>query len=65
MAEMTAQDRHDLEKYRATERKREHDRKIKYQQSLGPVPTWREREIADLDLFESLWKRGMVAPKGV
>jgi hypothetical protein len=62
MAEMSAQDRYDLEKYHATERARERARKIAYQRSLGPVKTWQEREMAEQDLFDSLWKRGM-APR--
>jgi hypothetical protein len=62
MAEMTWQDRHDLEKYRDTERRRERERQIKAQAATGPVQSWREREIAALDLFEDLWKRGM-APR--
>jgi hypothetical protein len=60
MAEMSQQDRHDLEKFRDTERKRERDRQIRYQQSLGPALTWRERELKELEMFESQWKRGMV-----
>jgi DNA-binding PadR family transcriptional regulator len=35
MAEMSPQDRYDLEKYRATERKRERERQIKAQAALG------------------------------
>ena len=62
MAEMTWQDKHDLEKYRDTERKRERARQIAAQAATGPVQSWREREIASQDLFESLWARGM-APK--
>ena len=58
MAEMTAQDRHDLEKYRDTERRRERARQIAAQAALGPVKTAREIEIASLDLFESLWETG-------
>jgi hypothetical protein len=62
MAEMTQQDKHDLEKFRDTERRRERERQIKAQAALGPVKTWQQREIEAEDLFESLWKRGM-APK--
>jgi hypothetical protein len=59
---MNQQDKADLERFRATERKREKERQIRYQESLGPVPTWRERELRELDMFEDQWKRGM-APK--
>jgi hypothetical protein len=59
---MSMQDRYDLEKFRATERKREKERQARAQAATGPVLSWREREIRELDLFEDLWKRGM-APK--
>jgi hypothetical protein len=59
---MNSHDEAELERYRRTERKREKERQIRYQESLGSTLTWKEREIAALDLFEGQWKRGM-APK--
>jgi hypothetical protein len=59
MADMTAQDRHDLERFRDTERKRERERQIKAQAATGPFKSWQQREIQELDTFEGQWKRGM------
>ena len=61
---MNSHDEAELERYRKTERDRKRERQIRYQQSLpgatpqGPILTWREREIAAEDLFESQFKRG-------
>jgi hypothetical protein len=46
----------DLERFRDTERKREKERQIRYQQGLGPVKTSRELEIERLDRLEEIWK---------
>ena len=51
-----------IEKFERTERRRKREQQIAAQAATGPVQSWREREIASLDLFESQWKRGM-APK--
>jgi hypothetical protein len=58
MAEMTPQDRYDLEKYRATERRRERERQIAAQAATGPVKTWQQREIEAEDLFQAQFLRG-------
>ncbi len=53
---MNEQDKRDLEKFRATERKREKERQIRYQEGLGPVKTARERELEDLDRREGYFR---------
>jgi hypothetical protein len=49
--------RHLIEKFERTERNRKREAQIKYQESLGPVKTWREQELAALDRWDALWKR--------
>jgi hypothetical protein len=46
-----------IEKFEKTERDRERERQIKYQESLGPVKSWREREIEELDRWDAMWNR--------
>jgi hypothetical protein len=53
---MDQNDKADLERFRDTERKRERERQIRYQESLGPVKTARELEIERLDRLEEIWK---------
>jgi hypothetical protein len=47
-----------IEKYEKTERDRERARQIKYQESLGPVKTWQEREIEAEDMFQAQFLKG-------
>jgi hypothetical protein len=46
-----------IEKFERTEDERERERRIKYQESLGPVKSWREREIERLDRLDAIWNR--------
>jgi hypothetical protein len=39
-----------IEKFERTEAKRRRDRQIAAQAATGPVQSWREREIASLDM---------------
>ena len=58
---MDQNDINDLEQFQDNEARRERERQIRYQESLGPTLTWRERELRSLDMFEAQWKRGLVA----
>ena len=39
----------DFAKFQRTESERDKERQRRYQESLGPVKSWREQEIAELD----------------
>jgi hypothetical protein len=54
---MDQNDINDLEQYRDTERKRERERQIRAQAQLPQGPTQRERDLADLDRWDAIWKR--------
>jgi hypothetical protein len=54
---MDQNDKDDLERFRDTERKREKERQIRYQQGLGPVKSWRELEIERLNRLDEIWNR--------
>jgi hypothetical protein len=49
--------RHLIEKFERTERERERERRIKHQESLGPVKSWREIEIERLNRLDDIWNR--------
>jgi hypothetical protein len=46
-----------IERFERTERERERKRQIDYQNGLGPVKSWREQEIAELDRWDAIWNR--------
>ena len=47
----------DFEKFQHTESERERERQVKYQESLGPVKSWREFGDERLDRLEAIWAR--------
>ena len=53
---MNQNDKNDLERFRDTERKRERERQAAYQRGLGPVKTWRERELEEADRLDAQWR---------
>jgi hypothetical protein len=54
---MDANDKADLEKFRATEDRRRMTAQIRYQESLGPVKTEQQLAQEAYERNEAIWKR--------
>jgi len=54
---MNSNDEAELERYRDTERRRERDRQIRYQESLGPVKNEQQLAQEAYERNEAIWRR--------
>jgi hypothetical protein len=54
---MNANDKADLERFRATEDRRKRTAQIRYQESLGPVKTEQQLAQEAYERNEAIWRR--------